>query len=158
MRYVILISIIRGTRVVTTVRGIDLIDRMSIYLKAANYYVVLIQAVSVWYLLGHFIGCGWYFWVNVIERDVASTWKNQQELGDKTFAEQYLRVYYFVLNIGTGIGSGDMIPQNEVERFIFNIVMTVGDAIWCLGFGLIFLFWGLQRRMDPTVNLRRKIH
>jgi len=62
------------------------------------------------------------------------------------------------LNIGTGIGSGEMIPTNEVERFCFNIIVTVGDAFWSFGFGLLFIFWGLSRRMDHTKEIRNKIN
>ena len=157
MRYVLLISLLRVTRVIGIWRGIDLIDRLGIYLKTANYYVVLIKAVCIWFLLGHLMACGWYFLVNIIERNAAWTWRNQQNLLDKNVAEQYLRAYYFTINIATSIGSGDMIPQNDLERFCFCIVMTVGDSIWIFGFGLIYLFWGLQRKMDPTIELRRKI-
>lgn len=37
-----LISLLRSARVVTVWRGLDLIDRLSIYLKTDNYYVVLV--------------------------------------------------------------------------------------------------------------------
>jgi hypothetical protein len=33
-------------------------------------------------------------------------------------------------NVATGVGSGDMVPQNEGERFFFTIIMTAGDLLW----------------------------
>ena len=53
-----------------------------------------------------------------------------------------------MLNVATGVGSGDMFPSNEFERLIISILMTTGDVLWTFGFGLIIYFWGLKRSYD----------
>jgi hypothetical protein len=68
-----------------------------------------------------------------------------------------LRVYYFTLNIGTGIGSGDMVPQNELERLWFSLFRSSGDVLWAFGFSLIMYFWTLEETMDPKREIRLKI-
>jgi hypothetical protein len=35
-----------------------------------------------------------------------------------------------MLNVATGVGSGDMVPQNEGERFLISMIMTTGDLLW----------------------------
>lgn len=138
-----MINLLRVSRAITIWRGLSLIDEFTVYLKT-SYYIILIKAIVIWFIQGHIMACSWVYLCIVIERNVTNTWFNQQELGDKTYAEQYLRAYYFSLNIATGIGSGDMIPQNDLERFCMSVFMTVGDVIWVFGFGLIWSFWGLK--------------
>lgn len=71
-------------------------------------------------------------------------------------AEKYLRVYYFTLNIGTGTGTGDMLPQNELERLGFILFMLAGDVFFVFGFGLIIYFFSLQRG-DSNEEVEQKI-
>jgi hypothetical protein len=64
-----------------------------------------------------------------------------------------------MLNVATGIGSGDMFPSNELERFFISILMTTGDVLWSFGFGLIVYFWGLKRSMNERKeDLENKIN
>ena len=109
----------------------DLIDELTIYLKSASYYIILIKAVVIWFIIGHLMACSWYFFVKVIERDyVEKTWAFEQKLLGQKLWRPYLRCYYFMLNVATGVGSGDMVPQNEGERFFITIIMTAGDLLW----------------------------
>lgn len=153
MRFVWLISALRVLRAISIWRGFDLIDEFTVYLKSASYYIILIKAIVVWFIQGHLMVCAWYFLVNIVERHKTNTWIHLQKLSDKHYWEKYLRSYYFMLNIATGIGSGDMTPANESERFWISIFMTMGDVLWCFGFGLIFYFWGLNRKMNRKAEI-----
>lgn len=112
----IVITVCRMTRVVSIFRGLSLIEEFTVQLTTASYFIILIKAFAIWFIIGHLMGCGWFYLNQVIENGKEFTWLNVQELYDTTRAEQYLRVYYLILNIGTGIGTGDMLPQNELER------------------------------------------
>ncbi len=78
LRYILLISLLRVLRVVTIWRMYDLIDELTTYLKSASYYIILIKAVVIWFNIGHFMSCSWYFYVNTLERNYfKNTWEMQ---------------------------------------------------------------------------------
>lgn len=52
-------------------------------------------------------------------------------------AEQYLRSYYCVINIVCTVGSGDMFPCTDPERWFFSYMVMFGDCMFAVAFGLI---------------------
>ena len=160
MRTVLVVSAFRLLRVISIWRMFELIDELTVYLKSASYYIILIKAAAIWFIIGHLMVCAWYYVVAIVERDrTKDTWAIQQELPSKNRAEKYLRSYYFMLNVATGIGSGDMFPSNELERFVISCLMTTGDVLWSFGFGLIVFFWDLkQSTNNKKVDLESKIN
>ena len=156
---VLFISFLRVLRIVTVWRMSDLIDELTIYLKSASYYIIFIKAIVIWFIIGHLMTSSWYYFCSIVQRDyVKDTWPIQQELLNKKFWEKYLRSYYFMLNVATGVGSGDMVPHNEGERFFITLIMTAGDLLWQFGFGLLIFFWGLERKQNDKKDLEDKIN
>ena len=49
----------------------------------------------------------------------------------------YLRSIYTVFNIVCSVGYGDMFPMNDTERVFFTMMITMGDLLFALAFGLI---------------------
>jgi len=77
---IITLSILRLSRAFCILRGLTLIDELEVYLKGANYYVILIKAVTIWFTIAHLMSCSWFYLNNVIERDYKETWALQQKL------------------------------------------------------------------------------
>jgi hypothetical protein len=50
---------------------------------------------------------------------------------------KYLRSLYTVYNIVCSVGSGDVYPTRDIERVLFVLMVTVGDLLFALAFGLI---------------------
>jgi hypothetical protein len=117
-------------------------------MNQASYYVRLAKAVLMFFIPGHWIACTWFFLCLVVERDRTDSWIFQQNLQDKPTLDRYIRSYYLTINIATSVGSGDMYPNTELERFAVTIMMTVGDVLWSFGFGLIIQFWQMSKEDD----------
>lgn len=156
-RTVLIIAFLRFLRVTNIARGFSLVEEFTVYLTSASYYIILIKAVTIWFIQIHLLSCGWYFFSSMGENRLSLTWSIQQELSAKSLSEKYLRCYYFTLNIATGIGTGDMLPQNELERLGITVFMLLGDTTLPLGFGLLIYFWSLTRQMNLKAEVEEKI-
>lgn len=44
---------------------------------------------------------------------------------------------YYEVKIVTGVGQGDMIAYNNLERIVFCLIINIGDALFAIAFGLI---------------------
>ena len=42
-----------------------------------------------------------------------------------------------MLNVVSSVGSGDTFPVTDLGRIFFTLMMTVGDVLFALGFGMI---------------------
>jgi hypothetical protein len=62
---------------------------------------------------------------------------NYKEMGHKSLKEQYLLSIFFVMNIFTTVGCGEGLPQNDLERCIFFVILYVGNAVFAIAFGII---------------------
>ena len=54
--------------------------------------------------------------------------------------------YYTVLNVVTSVGYGDMYPVTDFERCFFVLMITTGDLLFALAFGLLAQIT-MQRRI-----------
>jgi len=152
----IVVSVFRMMRGLSIFRGLSLIEELTVQLTSGSSFFILIKAAAIWFIIGHLISCSWFYLQTIIQQNKEKTWLNQQQLGDKTIAERYLRVFYFTCNIGYGIGTGDMIPQNELERLGIIFIMTSGDVFFVFSFGLIIYFFALQIN-NPREEIEKKI-
>lgn len=57
-------------------RGLYLIQEFTVYLRDKSYYIILIQALVIWFIQGHVMACSWVYLTLVIERDKSDTWFN----------------------------------------------------------------------------------
>jgi hypothetical protein len=58
-------------------------------------------------------------------------------LADKSLGVKYLRSIYTVFNVVCSVGYGDMFPMTDLERVVFTVMITIGDLLFALAFGLI---------------------
>ncbi len=54
-----------------------------------------------------------------------------------SLARQYLMTIYFVMNIVSSVGYGDMYARNDLERIFIVFMMNLGDALFAVAFGLL---------------------
>jgi len=134
---VLILSFLGLVRMISVWRTMELIQEFEVYVHRASYYFRLSKAVLMFYLPGHWLACAWYFLCAVIERGKTNSWIYQQNLQNQSILDCYIRSYYLTINIATSVGSGDMYPNTELERFGVTLMMTVGDVLWSFGFGLI---------------------
>mmetsp|Transcript_2189 Transcript_2189/g.3273 ORF Transcript_2189/g.3273 Transcript_2189/m.3273 type:complete len:110 (-) Transcript_2189:2315-2644(-) len=91
--------------------------------------------------LGHFLACAFFFTVTNVEDTDDDTWvkynieNNGLELENKLVC--YLRSIYTVFNIVCSVGYGDMFPMTDTERVFFTLMITSGDMLFAMAFGLI---------------------
>ena len=96
-----------------------------------------LKATLMLYFLGHFMTCGWHL-VNVLEAlDGTETWAIKNQLDEKQVSERYLLCFYSVINVVTSVGYGDIFPVTNLERVFFILMITAGDVLFALAFGLI---------------------
>ena len=50
---------------------------------------------------------------------------------------RYLVSLFFVMNIVTTAGSDEVLPQNDLEKCMFFIIVYIGNAVFAISFGLI---------------------
>ena len=78
------------------------------------------------------------FW---LELDIAvnynKSWAEEESLLDASLARQYLLTIYFVMNIVSSVGYGDMYARNDLERIYIVFMMNLGDALFAVAFGLL---------------------
>jgi len=84
LRNLLFISFLRVSRVASVWRMSDIIDSLNIYLKSMSYYIILIKAVIIWFIIGHLMACAWFFFSRFVEREyIEKTWVFEQKLLDK---------------------------------------------------------------------------
>ena len=89
------------------------------------------------YFLWHWTACLWYFINSNIEKDWDHCWMKDHGLQNKTIKDQYLMSFYFVMNVVSSVGYGDMYARNDLERMYIVFMIDLGDALFALAFGLI---------------------
>jgi hypothetical protein len=102
-----------------------------------NIIMQILKALFYIYFLGHFLACTWYFTVSFIEDGSEPTWIDFHSLDEESTRVQYLRSIYTVFNIVCSVGYGDMFPMTDTERIFFTMMITMGDLLFALAFGLI---------------------
>ena len=103
----------------------------------------ILKAFFYIFFLGHFLACFWYFTVSNLENAVTGTqekvetWIDYHSLDSEPGSVQYLRSIYTIFNIVCSVGYGDMFPMTDIERIFFTAMITLGDLLFALAFGLI---------------------
>lgn len=71
---------------------------------------------------------------------------------------QYLRSIYAVFNIVCSVGYGDMFPMTDLERIFFTAMITIGDLLFALAFGLITRISIQLSLTDETKQFKDKMY
>lgn len=120
----------------------------------------MFKAFMATFFLGHFLTCQWFLLVSVLEQNpVQDNWLDFQKLRyEKVFIYRYLRGIYMVFNIVCTVGYGDQFPATDAERFFFTYMISFGDVMFALAFGLITLINLQMSLSDETRQFKEKMH
>jgi hypothetical protein len=97
----------------------------------------VLKATFYIFFLGHFLACLWWFVVRYFEDQSEDTWIDYNGIREEKLLVQYLRSIYTVFNIVCSVGYGDMFPMTDIERIFFTAMISIGDLLFALAFGLI---------------------
>ena len=136
---IVIRSIFRTVRVFSSWRALELFRKAEVSYKnnRLNGLIQVLKAAFYIYFLGHFLACIFYFIVSEIEDGSEPTWIDYNELANENAGVQYLRSIYTVFNVVCSVGYGVMFPMTDIERVVFTVMITIGDLLFALAFGLI---------------------
>ena len=98
---------------------------LSYFSLSLRHRVGLLLRVDCVQLVGHLMGCAWYFMAE--DRGLGSgTWADDFHMEDKDRASRYLMSVYWAFVTVTTVGYGDVTPVNDAER------VYVKAAVPCL--------------------------
>ena len=127
----------QSIRIVSSWQALKIFAQFEVYVKSHNFLMGSLKATLMLYFLAHFMTCSWHL-VNVLEAlDGTETWAMANKLDEKKVSERYLLCFYSVINVVTSVGYGDMFPVTDFERIFFILMITAGDVLFALAFGLI---------------------
>ena len=121
-----------------------------------NGFIQILKAILFISFLGHFMACTFFFIVSTAG-DV-DTWIDYNGLRTESTAVCYLRSIYTVFNIVCSVGYGDMFPMTDTERVLFTLMITTGDMLFALAFGLITKITLQIALTDETKQFKEKMY
>jgi CRP-like cAMP-binding protein len=161
--FIIFITLLRLVRVLSSWRAVQLFGKAEIIFR--NNYLQVCKALLAVFFLGHFLTCQWYWFVAHLEQHLEpeETWLGKQKLhlegkDGKEIWEKYLRCIYLVYNIVCSVGYGDMYPSTDAERAFFTYLMSFGDLMFALAFGLITRVTLQLSLTNETRLFKEKMH
>lgn len=134
---IILISLLRITRIVSAWKILHIFGTLEVYLKQSHVLIHILKAVLFLYLLWHWTACLWFFLNLYLEKGEKNTWMNYNELQEEGLGKRFLLSFYCVMNVVSSVGYGDMFPVNDLERLFFIFLINLADALFAAAFGLI---------------------
>lgn len=92
------------------------------------------------------------FLIYIVEQHDELNWLIEFVPDGTPLTDLYLRCLYCVINITTSVGSGDNIASTDKERIFFICMMTTGDIVFSLAFGLISDVVLDGKKNNPVTN------
>lgn len=134
---IILVSIVRLLRLISLTRVMSLIEKIELRYREYSHYFTSLGAVLLMVGLWHWCGCFWYFVNNFIEDESEITWIDYWALDETSVWEQYLYTMYFIMNLVSTVGYGDMFGMTDTERAVICLIISIGDGLFAFAFGLM---------------------
>jgi len=134
----IFVSLIQTVRVYSCFRAFSLFRQFEVKLKRYEVLLHILKAFLLLYYLWHLTACFWFFTNVSVEKEWANTWVNYVGLSmADSLAKEYLMSFYFVMNIVSTVGYGDMFALNDFERVVVILMINLADALFAVVFGLV---------------------
>lgn len=121
-------------------------------LKKHELIISLTGNVFFLFLVTHWLICAWVFLIFIVEQHDELNWLTEFVPDRTPLDDLYLRCLYCVINITTSVGSGDNIAVTDKERIFFICMMTTGDIVFSLAFGLISDVVLDGKKNNPVTN------
>ena len=157
---IVIISIVRSIRIFSSWRAVQLFGKAEVSFRNNRFNVIMQVMKATFYIffLGHFLACLWWFVVRYYEDQTEPTWIDYNKIKEEALYVQYLRSIYTVFNIVCSVGYGDMFPMTDIERIFFAIMITIGDLLFALAFGLITRLTLQISHMNETRQFKDKMY
>ena len=104
----------------------------------------------MYFLLGHFVSCAWYFIGKQSEKYYSQSWilRDQQTYGTSD-RYLYLRALYFALNTMTTTGYGDIVASNPMETIFMFFLIPLSSIVFA---GMVSLFQNATLATDERMS------
>lgn len=86
----------------------------------------IFRLIIVAIVLTYFIGCFWYFFVNLPSNSSAANFATSNGLPAMPNSEKLIICSYFTMTTLTTVGYGDYLPITNLEKILAVIIMIVG--------------------------------
>lgn len=128
---------LRLIRLISILGLIPLFDKIKMDFKSIKRELNLIGNLFFVLFIMNFAVCAWLFLVKVVEERYDLNWWLYHNLDEKPIYFVYIRVWYFIANIVATVGSPENSGTTDPERIGIIFLMTCGDIIFALGFGML---------------------
>ncbi len=140
-------------RMVSVLRIFALYDEVKVEFRRFQKTLTILGNLFFVFLMGHWAVCCWLFLTSVIEQKYAMNWQSYQGYpGDHTLLEIYIHNWFAIANIISTVGSGEIFATTDLERLFFICLITCGDVIFALAFGLLAQLASKLRSNNPYQN------
>ncbi|CAI2381154.1 unnamed protein product [Moneuplotes crassus] len=99
--------------------------------------MIVERSITFLFLIGittHVFACIWYFlskWYDFSH----DTWVYRTGLADATDFNAYIYCFYFIIQVLTTVGYGDITIHSSTEKLVIMIIMLVGVVVFSFAFG-----------------------
>lgn len=111
--------------------------------------MVVERAIGFFFLIGittHIFACLWYFLAKWNNFD-PDTWVARTGFQDEDVATTYIFCYYFIMQVLTTVGYGDISIYSSSEKILVILIMMIGVVVFSFAFGsLISVLTNLDSR------------
>ena len=132
-----IITTLRLTRCLLLITTPKLLSQVEMTFRSLEFTIKMSKAFVSFLILWNSVACAWYYTNTFIEDESAFTWIRYQQLVNEKLYLCYLMALYYVLNIVTSVGYGDMFPMTNTERLFTCFMINTGDALFAVIFGIV---------------------
>ena len=119
-------------------------------------YLKFLKTIGSFGLLAHCTSCAWFYTNKFIEDESDYTWIKYQHLEHEKLYICYLMSIYYVINVVTSCGYGDMFPMTNKERIFTCLMINTGDLLFAVIFGIVAaLAIASKHHLDDFFNRMR---
>eukprot|EP00357_Protocruzia_adherens_P001203 CAMPEP_0115029576 /NCGR_PEP_ID=MMETSP0216-20121206/37099_1 /TAXON_ID=223996 /ORGANISM="Protocruzia adherens, Strain Boccale" /LENGTH=919 /DNA_ID=CAMNT_0002406219 /DNA_START=122 /DNA_END=2880 /DNA_ORIENTATION=- len=151
----LVIAGLRVIRLISAARILALLDNIEIRFRSLETVLAIFKTILFFFYLWHWSACVWFFINTKVEDEDVFTWYDYNQIEKKRFSEQYLYAIYFVMNIVTSVGYGDMFGTTDLEKLTTIFIILIGDALFAVAFGMLASI-SMESRDDDEVYLQIK--
>jgi hypothetical protein len=94
--------------------------------RGFSFFIQVIKSAVAFYFLWHWTASAWFYLNKYVEGDGVNTWIQDQNLNQQKLSQQYLMSVYYIINIVTSVGYGDMFPMTNIERLFTCFLINTG--------------------------------
>ena len=128
------LRLLRCLLLITMPRSLSEFDMV---FRGIENWLKLLKVFVFFFILWNAISCAWWWLNDEFEAEDKTTWIRYHGLDNSSFYIQFLMAVYYVLNIVTGVGYGDMFPLTNNERLFTCLMINTGDALFAVIFGMV---------------------